>query len=70
MRNQALADTWSREDEEDEDEVGRWRSERRNACVNTCMWNWVGFLKAFIVYRYDLCAVYRQLNIENKFSDS
>lgn len=28
----SLADTWSREDEEDEDEVGRWRSERRCVC--------------------------------------
>ena len=27
-KEQSLADTWSREDEEDEDVVGRWRSER------------------------------------------
>ena len=44
--------------------------QRGGACVNTCMWNWVGFLKAFIMYKYDLCAVYRQLNMEKKSSDS
>lgn len=31
-KEQSLADTWSREDEEDEDVVGRWRSERGCAC--------------------------------------
>ena len=31
-KEQSLADTWSREDEEDEDVVGRWRSERRCVC--------------------------------------
>lgn len=44
--------------------------QRGGACVNTCMWNWVGFLKAFIMYKYDLGAVYRQLNMEKKSSDS
>lgn len=52
--DKSLVDTWSREDG---DVVGRWGWERRCVCQYVRVeLDW--FLKAVIMYGYDLCAVY------------